>query len=97
MKLGYHKIIMDIKNYFLISKSVFYDIHESIYGYPKIHFWISKNCADFWIFIIQFLDIHNSFLDIQTSVYFRTSKKPFFGYPKIMLNLGYPYLIFEYP
>ena len=43
----------------------FFDIQKSIYGYPKIHFWISKYHAEFWISIIRFLDIHNSFLDIQ--------------------------------
>ena len=41
MNLGYHKIIMDIQNFF---------------GYPKMYFRISTN---------RFLDIHNSFLDIQ--------------------------------
>ena len=55
MNLGYHKIIMDILNYFWISKMYFrisinrfldihnslLDIQKSIYGYPKIHFWIS--------------------------------------------------------
>ena len=66
--------------YFRISINRFLDIHnsfldsqKSIYGYPKIHFWISKNHAEFWISINRFLDIHNSFLDIQKSVYFRIS------------------------
>ena len=66
--------------YFRISIIRFLDIHnsflviqKSIYGYPKIYFWISKNHAEFWISIIRFLDIHNSFLDIQKSVYFRMS------------------------
>ena len=66
--------------YFRISINRFLDIHNSfldiqkcIYGYPKIHFWISKNHAEFWISIIRFSDIHNSFLDIQKSVYFRIS------------------------
>ena len=53
----------------MISKNAFMDILKSIYGYPKIDFWIS---------IIHFgypkmnygypkiiKDIHNSFLDIQ--------------------------------
>ena len=47
------------------------DIQKSISGYPKIHFWISKNQAEFWISIIRFLDIHNSFLDIRKSMYFK--------------------------
>ena len=54
--------------YFRISINRFLDIHDSfqdiqisIYGYPKMHFWISKNHAEFWISIIRFLDIHNSF------------------------------------
>ena len=64
--LGYHKSILDIHNSFL-------DIQKSIYGDPKIHFWISKKQTEFWIAIIRFLDIHNSFLDIQKSVYFRIS------------------------
>ena len=68
---------LDINNSFLdIQKliySLFMDIHKSIYGYPKIHFCISKNHAEFWISIIRFLDIHNSFLYIQKSVYFRVS------------------------
>ena len=76
--------------YFWISKNVkscwILDIHKSIFGSPKnqcilgcpkIHFWISKNNTEFRISIIRFLDVHDSFLDIQKSVYFRISKNPF--------------------
>ena len=101
MNLGYHKIIFGHpKMYFRISTNRFLDIHNSfldiqkyikihfwiskshaefwisiiriwisknqcILGYPKIHFWISKNNTELRISIIRFLDIHNSFLDIQ--------------------------------
>ena len=68
--------------YFWMSKTVFQDIQKSIYGYPKIHFWIAKNHSEFWISIIRFLDIYNSFLDIQKSAYFRISKNPFFDIQK---------------
>ena len=58
MDSGYHKIIMDIfvypKMYFRISINRFLDIHyffldvQKLFdGYPKIHFWISKNHAEF--------------------------------------------------
>ena len=74
MNLGYHKIIMDIQNYFWMSKNGFLDSHnsfldiqKSIYGYPKIHFWISKNrimiiqySTDFWISKNLFMEIQNS-------------------------------------
>ena len=68
---------------FLDIHNSFLDIQKSIYGYPKIHFWTSKNHAKFWISIIRISIIHNSFLVIL--------------YPKIMLNLfnsifGYPFL-----
>ena len=36
------------------------------YGYPKIHFWISKNLDELWIVCNVFL---NRFLDIQKSNY----------------------------
>ena len=51
----------------------FLDIHNSIYGYPKLDFWMSKN----WI-----MDIQKSFriLDIQKSLDIHKSN---FGYPKI--------------
>ena len=97
--------------YFRISTNRFLDIHNSfldIQKYIKIHFWISKSHAEFWISIIRFLDIknpckypefrisinrfldiHNSFLDIQKSVYFRIYKIHFW-ISKILLNLGYP-------
>ena len=43
------------------------DIQNSICGYPKIHFWISK---------YRIMDMHNSFLDIQ-------KYQCILGYPKI--------------
>ena len=46
----------------------FLDIQKCILGYPKN-----------W-----FLDIHNSFLDIQKYMKYN------FEYPKVMLNFGYP-------
>ena len=78
---GYPKIFGYPKMYFRISTNRFLDIHNSfldIQKYIKIHFWISKSHAEFWISIIRFLDI-------QKSVYFRI----LFGYPKLILNLGY--------
>ena len=75
MNLGYNKIIMyiqkcmDPKMYFKISTNRFLDMHNSfldIQKYIKIHFWIFKSHAEFWISIIRFLDI-------QKSVYFRIS------------------------
>ena len=71
---GYLKLFLDIQkcnfrisiNRFLDVHNSFLDIQKSIYGYPKIHFLISKNHAEFWISIIRFLDI-------QKSVYFRIS------------------------
>ena len=45
-----YSLFMDIQNSFLDIHNSFVDIHysfldiqKSIYGYPKIHFWISKN------------------------------------------------------
>ena len=70
--------------YLRISTNRFLDIDNSfldIQKYIKIHFWISKIQTEFRISIIRFLDIHYSFLDIQKSI---------FGYPKFLLNLGYP-------
>ena len=46
--------------------------YPKTFGYPKMYFRVSTN---------RFLDIQNSFLDIQ---------KYIFGYPKVMLNFGYP-------
>ena len=41
---GYPKFIFGHpKMYFLDIHNSFLDIQKSIYGYPKIHFWISKN------------------------------------------------------
>ena len=75
---GYPEMYCRISiNQFLDIHNSFLDIQKYIYGYPKIHFWIPKNHAKFWISIIRFLDIHKSFLDIQKSVYFRISKNPF--------------------
>ena len=57
------------KNEFRISTNRFLDIHNSfldIQKYIKIHFWISKSHAEYWISIIRFLDI-------QKSVYFKIS------------------------
>ena len=45
MNLGYHKIFLII-NRFLDIHNSFLDIQKSIYGYPKIYFWISKNHAE---------------------------------------------------
>ena len=66
---GYPKIFGYPKMYFRISTNRFLDIHNSfldIQKYIKIHFWISKSHAEFWISIIRFFDI-------QKSVYFRIS------------------------
>ena len=66
---GYPKTFGYPKMYFRMSTNRFLDIHYScldIQKYIKIHFWISKSHAEFWISIIRFL---NS----QKSVYFRIS------------------------
>ena len=66
---GYPKIFGYPKMYLRISTDRFLDIHNlflDIQKYIKIHFWISKSHAEFWISIIMFLDI-------QKSVYFRLS------------------------
>ena len=70
---GYHK---NFWTYFRISTNRFLDIHNSfldIKKYIKIHFWISKSHAEFWISIIRFLDI-------QKSVYFRISYNTFLDF-----------------
>ena len=57
---GYPNIFGYPKMYFRISTNRFLDIHNSfldIQKYIKIHFWISKSHAEFWISIIRFLDI----------------------------------------
>ena len=47
--------------------SRFKDIHNSIFGYPKIELWISIIHRDFWISKNVFQDIHNSIMDIHNS------------------------------
>ena len=83
--------------YFRLSINRFLDIHNSfldiqkwIYGYPIIHFWLSKKHAEFWTSIIRFLDIHNSFLGYPNINVVKDILKYIFGYPKNILNLGYP-------
>ena len=75
--LDIHNSFLDIQKYikihFWISKShsefwISIQKNQCILRYPKIHFWISKNHTEYRISIIRFLDIHNSFLDIQKSV-----------------------------
>ena len=86
---GYPKIFGYLKMYFRISTNRFLDIHNSfldIQKYIKIHFWISKSHSEFWISIIHFwISKISVFSDIQKSI---------FGYPKILLNLGYPLFVF---
>ena len=60
------------------------------YGYPKIHFWISKNHDELWISIIRFLDIQKSNYGSPQISLFKDILKCILGYPKIILNLGYP-------
>ena len=62
------------------------DIQKSNYGYSKFSMNYGYQKMYFRISINRFLDIHNSFLDIQKSIY---------GYPKIHFwisknNFGYP-------
>ena len=68
-------------NRFLDIHNSFLDIQKSIYGYPKIHFWISKN---------RIMDIQYStdFLDIQKLIY---------GYPKIGVYFRISIIHFRYP
>ena len=57
---GYPKNFGYPKMYFRISTNRFLDMHNSfldIQKYIKIHFWISKSHAEFWISIIRFLVI----------------------------------------
>ena len=52
---------------------------QNYFGYPKMYLRISIN---------RFSDIHNSFWISKNR--FMDILKYIFGYPKIMLNFGYP-------
>ena len=89
------------------------DIHNSIfgypklnYGYPKIHsdFWISINLfldiqksVEYWISIILIMDIQKLIMDILNTPQFFDTNKSIFGYPKISWILDIHNLIFGYP
>ena len=64
------------------------DIHNSIYGYPKMNYGYPKIHPDFWISINQFLDIQKSVEYWISIIRFLDIQKCILGYPK--MNYGYP-------